>query len=117
MFAVGLRKGALETVDFFALRVDGSVVDSRRSLLFVAEVIAVSDLRYSGRECLFDWFEGRSAVVVCVVHDVRIPSTIVAQPKVRRSEYHFIDLARFKVLARSLVSRPNGSASEIKSKP
>ena len=35
---------------FFALRVDGSVVDSRRNLLLVAEVIAVPDFGYSDRE-------------------------------------------------------------------
>ena len=34
--------------------------------------------------------------VVCAVHDVRIPSAVTAQPKVRRSEYPFIDSARFK---------------------
>jgi hypothetical protein len=45
------RSGALRLTSVFALRVDGSVVDSWRSLLLVAEVIAVSDFGYSGREC------------------------------------------------------------------
>jgi hypothetical protein len=45
-----IRRAEID-VGFFTLRVDGSVVDSRRSLLLVAEVIAVSDFGYFGREC------------------------------------------------------------------
>jgi hypothetical protein len=29
-----------------------------------------------------DWLEGRNAVLVCAVHDVRIPSAITARPTV-----------------------------------
>jgi len=48
--------------------------------------------------------------VVVALHDVRIPSAITAQPKVRRSEYPFIDSARFKV---SLKNRDEMAISPL----
>jgi hypothetical protein len=71
------------------------VVGLRRSLLLIAEVIAVSDFGQSDGTGVGDCFEDRNAVVVCAVHDVSIPSAITAQPTVRRSEYPFLDSARF----------------------
>lgn len=62
-----------------------------------------------------DWLEGRNAVVVCAVHDVRIPSAITAPPNVRRSEYPFIDSAGFKLLARSLEDRVFNSVASVDS--
>jgi len=45
--------GAKIEAHYFALTVDGSVIDSRRTLLLIAKVVAVCDFGYSGRaSCL-----------------------------------------------------------------
>jgi hypothetical protein len=95
------KSGALRLPWFFlhyksmgALLTRGAACCSSRKLLRSL----ISDTPVGS--AVVDWFEGRNAVVVCAVHDVRITSAITAPPKVRRSEYPFIDSARFKVLGR-----------------